>query len=190
MTTPEKDSKTKNDLENKLVFSNALGGYILDVPEELKDKILVNHFDGHGQNGGLAKMGSGCGCSEGHSGAKMDPCANICSGGQMICKQCGWAKKRYLHGERRVDEWNRVRTNRRHVHPGNRDFEDGAGREEQGLAETGESGGFDDAIGERKQSIKGHAQVFRSQLPEPVPEQPEHDRRFEAGEPELEKQIR
>ena len=77
----------KQDLKDKLVYSNSLGGYILDVPEELRDKILVNHFgntgnDCHDQIS--YGMNGGCG---GNSMAKADPCGNICSGGQMICRK-------------------------------------------------------------------------------------------------------
>lgn len=72
------------DLKNKLVYSNTLGGYILDVPEELRDKILVNHFGFSGDNATSSSMGMKGGCGGG-SGAKMDPCGNICSDGQMIC---------------------------------------------------------------------------------------------------------
>jgi hypothetical protein len=81
----DKNQQKKMDLGDKLVYSNALGGYILDVPEELKDKILVNHFDGFMGHSSSQKMEMTNDC---HGGVKMqsDPCANLCSSGQMICK--------------------------------------------------------------------------------------------------------
>ena len=76
-----KEIDPKMDLKDKLVYSNALGGYILDVPEELKDKILVNHFDGFSGYKSSNNMVSANDCNS----MKVDPCANICGGGQMIC---------------------------------------------------------------------------------------------------------
>ena len=80
------DQQKQLDLKNKLVYSNTLGGYILDVPEELRDKILVNHF-GNAQEDCEQGMSFGMGGCGGQT--KADPCGNICSGGQMICKFLG-----------------------------------------------------------------------------------------------------
>lgn len=77
----ESDQEKKIDLSDKLVYSNSLGGYILDVPEELKDKILVNHFGGQGGQTFFAQEDDCGGLA-----TKFDPCANLCSGGQMICE--------------------------------------------------------------------------------------------------------
>ena len=86
--------KTKEEMQNeamnlkeKLVFSDALGGYILDVPEELRDKILVNHFNGQfGDDCYPQPMGLGMDSGCGGNGAKIDPCANLGGNGQMICR--------------------------------------------------------------------------------------------------------